>query len=238
MNSLRQWVDPSEIRSVFLDVGNTLVFLDFRAIAGTFRGGGIHVTPSELERAEYKARRRADRKYGQGGERDRAMSDLYFSWILEAVGVSGPRAAEMLDRLREQNAESNLWRRSPPSLQSALNRIQASGRRLAVISNSDGTCREVLRRVNLLDPLEAVYDSAVVGMEKPDPALFRLALKELGWRPEQTIHVGDLESVDVVGARRAGILPVLVDPFSRKGRLDCPTVRSVVELPTALGIAT
>ena len=53
---------------------------------------------------------------------------------------------------------------------------------------------------------------------------------------EETLHVGDLESVDVLGARRAGIHPILVDPERDSTGSDFPILKSVAELPRALGI--
>jgi putative hydrolase of the HAD superfamily len=90
--------------------------------------------------------------------------------------------------------------------------------------------------LDLLPYFDRVYDSAVVGVEKPDVTIFQKALNDLGVRPEETLHVGDLESVDVLGARRAGIHPILVDPGSDPTRSDFPILKSVAELPRALGI--
>jgi putative hydrolase of the HAD superfamily len=57
-----------------------------------------------------------------------------------------------------------------------------------------------------------VLDSFVVGVEKPDPAIFHRALEVLGVPPERAIHVGDTGWADVAGARAAGVRPVHLDP--------------------------
>jgi len=240
---LRKWADPESIRAVFLDAGNTLVFLDLEVIAESIRESGIPLmssAPSDplsgLVRAEYEARRRADRQYRQGRERDETMWTRYFTWMLEGDGVPAAAIPGIVERLRRRHAESNLWSTTRPELRTALERLRTSGRRLAVISNSDGTCREILRRLGLLSYLDAVYDSTEVGVEKPDTAIFKRALKELGLRPGETLHVGDLEAVDVLGARRTGIFPALVDPFPTPRSRDFLVLRSVAELPAALEI--
>jgi putative hydrolase of the HAD superfamily len=233
---LRRWVAPEAINAVFLDAGNTLVFLDFEAIAEAVREAGLSMDALRMEQAELAARRRADRKYMEGGARDANMWVLYFTWMLEIAGVPEARISETLGRLRQRHDESNLWRRSRPEIRTALERIRASGRKLAVISNSDGTCRELLRRMDLLGFFEAVYDSTEVGVEKPNPAIFELALKELNLRPSETLHVGDLEAADVLGARRAGIFPVLVDPANKEMPADHLVLESVAELPVAMEI--
>jgi len=72
-----------------------------------------------------------------------------------------------------------------------------------------------------------VIDSAVVGVEKPDPRIFRLALAQAGVPPSAAVYVGDLYSVDVVGARRAGLDAVLLDPRGYWGPRDCILARGL-----------
>ena len=75
-----------------------------------------------------------------------------------------------------------------------------------------------------------VIDSAIVGAEKPDPRIFEHALEAAGASAERTLHVGDLYSVDVVGARAAGVHAVLLDPFGDWGEVDCARVADLVAL--------
>ena len=75
-----------------------------------------------------------------------------------------------------------------------------------------------------------MLDSADEGVEKPDPRLFEIALARSGARAETTLHVGDLYSVDVVGARSAGLHAVLLDAADLYEEIDCPRVRSLDHL--------
>ena len=68
----------------------------------------------------------------------------------------------------------------------------------------------------------------MVGVEKPDPRIFHLALERAGVAAAEAVYVGDLYSVDVVGARAAGLSAILMDPGACWGSRDCPSV------PTAL----
>jgi putative hydrolase of the HAD superfamily len=231
-----KWPRADEIEAVLLDAGNTLLFLDFEAIASAVRETRFPIEVSELERAEYEARRRADRLYLEGNLIDADMWKHYFTWMLEAAGLPEALLGDVLDRLRTKHRDHNLWRDTRPGIPEALGRIKASGRKLAVISNSDGTAREGLRRAGLLSHLDAVIDSFEVGIEKPDSGIFHLALGEISARPDQALYVGDLESIDVRGARRAGIMAVLVDPYPPPYEVDYAVLRSVTELPAALGI--
>jgi putative hydrolase of the HAD superfamily len=80
---------------------------------------------------------------------------------------------------------------------------------------------------------ETVVDSSLVGVEKPDPQIFRIALERMGLGPEHAVFCGDLPAVDVEGARAAGLRPVLLDRHDLYPEI-CPRVRSLTELPAML----
>ena len=61
--------------------------------------------------------------------------------------------------------------------------------------------------------MEIIIDSKVVGVEKPDPAIFAMALEATGTVPDRTVHVGDTLFADVVGALAAGLRPLHLDPI-------------------------
>jgi putative hydrolase of the HAD superfamily len=76
-----------------------------------------------------------------------------------------------------------------------------------------------------------------VGVEKPDPRIFRMALERMGIEPEDAVYVGDVYEIDVVGARAAGMRAYLIDPLMRLGHLDCDRIASLTELPDRLAAA-
>ena len=92
-----------------------------------------------------------------------------------------------------------------------------------VVSNSDGTVERALDLYGLGELLDGVVDSRVLGFEKPDPRIFRAGLEIAGAAPAQAAHLGDLYAVDVVGARAAGVHPVLLDPYGDWLDVDCAT---------------
>ena len=93
-------------------------------------------------------------------------------------------------------------------------------------------------RLGLTSTVDAVFDSCEEGVEKPDPRFFKVALERVGGRADTTVHVGDLFHVDVVGARAAGIEPVLLDVADLYPQADCTRVRSLLELVTWLTTAS
>jgi len=102
------------------------------------------------------------------------------------------------------------------------------------VSNSNGTVEEGLTALGLRALLDGVIDSAVVGVEKPDPGIFRHALELAGARPERVVHVGDLHAVDVLGARAAGLHAVLLDPYGDWDDVDCARTADLPALVQAL----
>ena len=106
-----------------------------------------------------------------------------------------------------------------PDVIPALDAMQEAGLRLAVVSNWGWHAPELLQTLELARHFEVMSISARVGYQKPNVAIFEHALDLLDVRPEQAVHVGDDPEADVVGARGAGIEPILID---RRGRIDQP----------------
>jgi putative hydrolase of the HAD superfamily len=61
--------------------------------------------------------------------------------------------------------------------------------------------------------VDCVIDSGDVGVMKPDPRIFRIALEAMGVDARAAWYVGDMPAFDVVGARRADVRPWLIDPY-------------------------
>jgi HAD superfamily hydrolase (TIGR01549 family) len=112
----------------------------------------------------------------------------------------------------------------------ALAAFRASGRRLVVLSNANGTLHRAFDRLGLTSSFDVIFDSYQEGVEKPDPRFFHIALERSGAEAATTMHVGDLYHVDVAGARAAGLTPALLDVGGLYPDCDCLRVRSLTEL--------
>ena len=77
--------------------------------------------------------------------------------------------------------------------------------KLAVISNNFGNTRGWCDEYGLTPLLEAIIDSTVLGIAKPDARIFQAALSELGVAPAHAIYVGDSYAADMVGGKNAGM---------------------------------
>jgi putative hydrolase of the HAD superfamily len=233
------------LRAIFFDAGNTLLTMNYEAIAGALAEHGRPVGPAAVEEAELRARVRLDAHLGPqarprlGGDGSRSTESAsaqgyYLRYILEYLGVTSEREIEDLSRWRRAyNPPVGLFHLAHPAAGAALRRVEEAGLVAGVISNSNGSVRSVLEATGLAAHLDFVVDSAVVGVEKPDPRIFSIALGEARVEPAEALYVGDLYSVDVLGARAAGIEAILLDPRGFWGERDClraPDVASAVGL--------
>lgn len=86
-----------------------------------------------------------------------------------------------------------------------LARLHVRGIPLGVVSNFYGNMRRVVDDAGLAPYLATVVDSTCVGVSKPDPRIFAIALANIGTPPGETLYVGDSFDKDVVGAHDAGL---------------------------------
>jgi HAD superfamily hydrolase (TIGR01549 family) len=200
------------ITHLFFDAGNTLVFPNFTLVSEKLAARGARVDPATLERAEQETRFQLDNPELVKSSNDNDRWSLYFETIFRRSGVTDQALiSAVLEELRMIHRTSNLWEIVPPEVPLVLASLK--GRyRMSVISNANGTVRDKLRRVGLLDFFEAVLDSAEEGIEKPDPRIFQAAANRTGARMEQSLYIGDMYHIDVAGARAAGMDVVLLDP--------------------------
>jgi len=218
-------------RAVLFDAGGTLVFIHGVRVAETAARRGVRVRPEAIEAADPAVRRALDHAPAPRGTDDRSRGGVYFGDLLRAAGAVGPLESAV-EELNLEHGRSNLWSRTPPEVAAALHRLQ--GTRLAVVSNSNGTIRDLLHRIGLANHFELIIDSEEVGVEKPDPAIFRLALEKMGVAAAESVYVGDTYHFDVVGARAAGVEPYLLDPGGLYPDADARRIRSLAELVEAL----
>ena len=212
---------------MLFDAGNTLLFLDHDRMAAAVGAVlGAPLDPGRLAGATGTASRAAERAVGV--DRDRAR--VYLEALLLEAGVPAERMGEVAACLRQVHDESHLWCRVAENTRVALERLRARGLRLGVVSNSDGRVEQALVAAGIRDCFDVVLDSALVGVEKPDPAIFRAALDALGVAASEALYVGDLYHVDVVGARAAGMEGVLLAPDPDAPGTDCLRFTSLTAL--------
>ena len=217
------------LRAVFFDAGGTLVHPDYGRVAEAMRRSvGRAPSPKALTEAEYAGRAAVEAAMAA----DPALDDgsrwqLHFFGALTSLGFSADELRRAAPAIRAEHERANLWTVVQSGAAEALSSLRGRGLVVGCVSNSNGTVAELLAGVGLGASLDFVVDSGVVGVEKPDPEIFRIALRRAGVEAAEAMHVGDLYPVDVVGARRAGLEPVLLDPLGRYGDRGCRTAPDV-----------
>lgn len=118
----------------------------------------------------------------------------------------------------------------PPDVPETLEALKNADYTLGVVSNRSQSYREQLETLGLDSYFECAVAAGEVNSWKPDPVIFQHALQELGADPGKTVYVGDNYYADVIGAQRAGLQPVLIDPDGLFPEAGCPVVHTVGEL--------
>ncbi len=112
----------------------------------------------------------------------------------------------------------------------AIESLAEGGYRIGLISNFEGWLDEMLVGLELGDVFETKIISGLVGIEKPDPEIYRLALKEADVDPHASVHVGDSPGLDVEPASSVGMHTVLIDRFERYVGHPGTRIKSLEEL--------
>jgi len=217
------------LRAVFFDAGGTLVHPDYARVAEVLRRSvGRAPAREALAEAEYAGRAAVEAAMAA----DPALTDgsrwqLHFTGALTTLGFSPSELRQAGPEIRAEHERANLWTVAQSGAAEGLAALRRLGLVVGCISNSNGTVARLLAEVGLASWLDPIVDSGVVGVEKPDPEIFRIALRRAGVAAAEAVYVGDLYPVDVIGARRAGLEPVLLDPLGRYGDRGCRTAPDV-----------
>jgi len=223
------------IKAVFFDLYRTLVHYDPPPEvqqAQACREFGLVTEPESFRRAfltaaEFLVKENSHLPISQRSqeEQDRFWVN-YELTLLQAAGVEATLelAARILKRVQGFESRLVFYEDAPPT----LSRLRQQGLRLGLISNLDCTLEEFCQELEVKRFFDFTLISYEVGIEKPHPEIFHLALRLAQVKPAEAIHVGDQYLADVVGAKSAGIKPLLLD---REGLLedhhDCERIRSL-----------
>lgn len=199
---------------LLLDAGGTLVFPDERLIAQTMADEGVTLEPERIYEAHFSVLHQYDLHQRSTSAPPSVWMRNFFTDILVRAGAPRVAAEHAVDRLAERHVETSLWTYTKPWVAETLAALKAQEIRMSVISNSDGRVEQQLDVCGLTSYLEAVFDSHIVGFEKPDARLFHHALDTLGLSPGDVVYVGDYYHADVIGANAAGIGAVHLDPLA------------------------
>jgi putative hydrolase of the HAD superfamily len=228
-----------EVEAVFLDVGGVFHLPSHAIIGAALRRVGVDAGPERLDRAHYAGAKALE--IWPEGDVQQGLWAAYERAYAEDVGVTAERLDEAVVELDAAFSEKGVWSQLAPGSLAGLRALHATGVTLAIVSNSDGTLEERLRAEGICQvgpgagvPMAIVIDSDAVGVAKPDPAIFRIALEATGVAPERALHIGDTVGADVDGALAAGVRPLHLDPYGFCQDDTHPHIKDLATVATAL----
>jgi len=224
----------AKVRIIFFDVGNTLLFPNRQRIHAPLAERGIAPDDERLRDLECRTKNKFDGMMTRNGSTDHSFWWMFYSQLLSEIGV---KDADEYDAIRDQLVEgirnSGNWDMIRPG---TAEQLRAIGERyqIAVISNADGRIEDVLQKCGIARCFRSITDSGLVGYEKPHPEIFRQAMLSMNAAPDESLYVGDVYSVDYLGATGAGMQALLMDIPDAYRDKGVPRVESLIELQKVL----
>ena len=222
--------------AVLLDAGGVFVLPDPARVLGAFARAECDVEPSLLTAAHYRAAAR----FTTDIDVETGWADAWLGYLrsyVEACEVDHARRNEAHRHIDSEFADAALWVEPIEGARDGLQALADTGVRLGIVSNADGLMAQRLAAFEICQvgpgmgvSIEFVVDSGNVGVMKPDPRIFHAALDLLGLDAAATWYVGDMPAIDVVGARRAGLRPFVIDPLGLHHDADYDRTASLASL--------
>ena len=222
------------ISHVWFDIGYTLLYMK-REITyrQTLISFGEDVPLDVLEREFHIVDKLFMREYPGVFLKPRGV---YMPWFL---GVLNYRLGISLDVsrldacwLEAQNEAENYWLPFE-NVRDVLADLKASSLRMGVISNWDDSARGLLQSHGMIDYFDHCIISSEIGINKPDPEIFRVAMQQAQVEPHECLYVGDNYYDDAVGCRKAGMEAVIINRFDHLGVEeidDAPIIHNLAQL--------
>lgn len=200
------------IRFAYFDAGGTLLTPypsvgEVYAAAG--RAHGLTATAPELQRAFRAAWKKANSLGGQDETSSRVWWRAIVDDVFDAVAYHGDRRA-CFDAFFEAFVKKEAWHLHD-DVRPALEALTRANIRCGVLSNWDYRLHALLDAFELSGYFEQVLISAEVGLAKPDPRIFDLAIARSGARASEILYAGDDLDLDVAPAAGCGLHAYLID---------------------------
>ena len=190
------------VRAVSFDVGQVLLAFDAAFLAEKLALRGYVADPIGIDRAAPPAWE----EYGRSLREGRGHGAEGWTAFIKQVSLGGGADVddETLASLLADQQERNMWRRPVPGMLELVRALKDRGVPVIAVSNSEGAVRLLLEQAGILDAFAAVADSGVLGIEKPNPAIFRWAAEQIGVATHDLVHIGDSWTADIEGAHSVG----------------------------------
>jgi len=155
----------------------------------------------------------------------------YQEMILSEANISAPQELLLKHIGIVRTLYANMRFQLFEDVNSTLASLKKQNYTIGLLTNLRDEMESTCRELGIISYLDFIVNSAEAGADKPNPLIFQMALERAGVNPDEAIHVGDAYEIDVVGARGAGINPVLIDRNDAHIDIaDCPRIHDLGEL--------
>jgi HAD superfamily hydrolase (TIGR01549 family) len=222
-------------RACIFDAGGTLVHPDWPRLSRIAEEvSGRCFEPREMGRAFGQMMRTVAVEMQREGfvlPEEMQRSHWTFRRMYGELGLDEAMTSGIVDRIAASHAERHIWCGVDPEAPRVLDELKRQGLILAVISNTeDGRLMDSLAASGISAGFDLLIDSHIVGLRKPDAAIFLLALDRLELRADEAAYVGDSYAYDALAARAIGLRGILLDPLDLHPESVCPRIKSLGDL--------
>ena len=238
---------PNTIRAIIFDLDGTLR-INQPAINKTFYRFAEELGLSSSCAQQRKAAQWAHFYWAQSdtlasdlealGHDDERFWSNYVKRNLVALGSPEENADKLTPKMRHKMNNQDFDSCVPEDVPKTLKSLKKDGYTIGLVSNRRRPIAEELEELGLSPLLDFAYVAGEVDVWKPNPQIFERAIAESGFDCEQMIYVGDNYYADIVGAQRAGMVPILIDPDDVFPEAACTIIQSIGEIPGLLNSST
>lgn len=221
------------MKSLLFDYGGTLdadgsTWLErFRPI---YKEAGLDFPKERFDRAFYDSDDNLPARHALKGL---TLAQTVRLQVEDVIRILAPERGDLIDPITDRFVADcrSQFRRLTPALERLAKRY-----RLGVVSNFYGNLEGILTAEGLRPLFSVVADSGVLGVTKPDAAIFLHAANAVSAAPADCVMVGDSVKRDVAGAARVGMKMALISVATETPKVGQDwTIRSVVDLEAILG---
>ena len=135
--------------------------------------------------------------------------EINVEYICQKIGVKPEN--DQIELAAHINLEYTARTINPlPNATEVLSCLKSQGYKIGLISNCSSSIPQIVKRLPFASLIDVSVYSSLVGMQKPDPRIYQLAVEQLVVEPEDCLYIGDGDSQELTGASKVGMQPVLL----------------------------
>jgi putative hydrolase of the HAD superfamily len=235
-----------DVRAVFFDAGETLVYPHpsfAELFAEVLREEGHKIDPGDVREVVHASSESFTElmlseqalNWSTSSEKSRALWDLVYRMFLTEAGIDQAEHEHLVQVLFDRFRSLASYRAYPDVLPT-LERLRKMDLTLGLISNFEDWLEALLEELKVHHFFDVSVISGIEGVEKPDTRIFEIALERAGVDAANSVYVGDNPLFDAEPARKAGMLPVLIDRRGSHVDTEFLRITSLEDLVSRIGL--